>query len=177
MKIDVRISALCLILFGAASAAQAAPVAQMSCASGGQSLAFNLSFFDLGVTQTASVGSGGSGGGSGKTVFEPLVVHTSFAPFQSLFNAATAATTFDTCTLTTRNSTGEVIEFVLKPVLVTKVDAIAQSASADAARTAYTQATFEYGSSQVSPSTNAADDGGASPANHGWVKAKNQPSN
>src|SRR5215475_2216429 len=168
MKIVARIYALCLIFISAASAAHAAPVAQMSCSSGGQSLAFNLSFFDLGVTQSATIGSGGNGGGSGKTVFEPLVVHTSFAPFQSLFNAATAASVFDTCTLTTRNSTGEVIEFVLKPVVVTKVDAVAESASADAARTAYTQVTFEYGSSQVSPSVST-DDGGTSPANDGSV--------
>jgi hypothetical protein len=175
MKISARRLAFCVILLGVASAAFAAPVAQMSCNSGAQSLSFNLSFFDLGVTQTASIGSGG--GGTGKSVFEPLVAHTSFAPFQSLFNAATAGTIFDSCTLTTRSSTGEVIDFVLKPVIVTKVDAIAQSASADAARTAYTQVTFEYGGAQVSPTSSTADDGGASPANDGWVKVKGQPSN
>jgi hypothetical protein len=177
MKISPRRLAFCVILLGVGSAAFAAPIAQMSCNSGAQSLSFNLSFFDLGVAQTATIGSAGGGGGSGKAVFDPLVVHTSFAPFQSLFNAATAATTFDTCTLTTRSSTGEAIDFVLKPAIVTKVDAIAQSASADAARTAYTRVTFEYGSAQVSSSSSTADDGGASPANDGWVKVKSQPSN
>jgi|SRR5579862_1347310 len=177
MKIPARIFVFSLIVLGLASAAHAVPVGQMSCASGEQSLAFNLSFFDLGVAQTATIGSTGSGGGSGKAVFEPLIVHTSFAPFQSLFNAATSGTVFESCTLTTRNSTGEVIEFLLKPVLVTKVDAVAQSASPDAARTAYTQVTFEYGSAQVNPSTNASDDGGSSPANDGWVKVRNQSSN
>jgi len=175
MIASIRRFVFCTLL-GFVSAAHAATVAQVSCTSGGQSLSFNASFFDLGLTQTASIGSSGSGAGAGKTVFEPLVVRTSFAPFQVLFNAAAAGTVFESCTLTTKNSTGEVIEFVLKPVLVSKVDAIAQAGSGQAARTAYTQATLEYGSAQVSPSS-AADDGGSGPANDEPVKAKNPPSN
>lgn len=167
----------CAILLSAVSVAHAAPVAQVSCTSNPQALTFNASFFDLGVASTVSVGSSGGGAGAGKTIFEPLVVHTSLAPFQSLFIAATAGAIFDSCTLTTRNSTGEMIEFLLKTVVVTKVDAIAQASSTNAARTAYTQVTFEYASAQVTPSTSLSDDGGSSPANDGWVKVKNQQSN
>jgi len=177
MNINARLIALCLVLSGGASAAHAAPVAQVSCTSSAQTLSFNVSFFDLGVTQTVTIGSASGGAGAGKATFQPLVLHTSLAPFQSLFNAAAAGTFFENCTLTTKNSTGEVIEFLLKTVAVTKVDAIAQSASAAAARTAYTQVTFEYGSVQVTPTTSESDDGGTSPANDGWVKVKNRPSN
>jgi hypothetical protein len=132
--------------------------------------------FDLGITQ-ATIGSSSSGAGAGKVTFQPLVVNTSFAPFQSLFNAAVAARPFESCTLTTKNSTGEVIEFTLKPVAVKEVDAIAQSASADAARTAYRQVTFEYGGVQVTSPSSDTDDGGSSPANDGWVRVKDRPSN
>jgi Type VI secretion system effector, Hcp len=177
MKIVARFLALCMILLSVVSVAHAAPVAQVSCSSNAETLKFNASFFDLGVASTVSVGTGSGGAGAGKTIFQPLVVHTSLAPFQSLFNAATSGALFESCVLTTRNSTGEVIEFLLKTVAVTKVDAIAQASSANAARTAYTQVTFEYSSAQVTPSTSLSDDGGSSPANDGWVKVKNQPSN
>jgi hypothetical protein len=76
----------------------------------------NLSYFDLGVTQTANIGPTTAGAGAGKVTLQPLVVPTSFAPFQSLFNASATGATFDGCTLTTKNSTGERIEFTLKPV-------------------------------------------------------------
>ena len=177
MTLNVRRFAFCVAFLFAASAALAVPVAQMSCTSSASTLTFNVSYFDLGVTETVNIGSASGGAGAGKAVFQPLVVNTSFAPFQSLFKAASAGTFFESCTLTTKNSTGEVIEFTLKPVAVTKVDAIAQSASADAAHTAYTQVTFEYGSVQVTSPTSDADDGGASPANDGWVRVKDRPSN
>ena len=169
--------AFCGAIVFAASAALAAPVGQMSCTSSASNLTFNVSYFDLGVTQTLNIGTSTTGAGAGKAVFQPLVVNTSFAPFQSLFKAASAGTFFESCTLTTKNSTGEVIEFTLKPVAVTKVDAIAQSASADAAHTAYTQVTFEYGSALVTSPASEADDGGVSPANDGWGKVKDRPSN
>jgi hypothetical protein len=169
--------AFCGAIVFAASAALAAPVGQMSCTSSASNLTFNVSYFDLGVTQTLNIGTSTTGAGAGKVTFQPLVVNTSFAPFQSLFNAAVAAKAFESCTLTTKNSTGEVIEFTLKPVAVKEVDAIAQSASADAVRTAYTQVTLEYGSVQVTSPSSDADDGGSSPANDGWVRVKDRPSN
>jgi hypothetical protein len=172
MKISAHLLVFCVMLSGAA---RAAPVAQMSCSSGAQTLTFNVSYFDLGATQTA--GSGSSGAGAGKITFQPLVVHTSFAPFQSLFAAAEGGSHFENCTLTTKNSTGEVIEFLLKLVSVKQVDAIAQSATADSARTAYTEVNFEYGTIQVTSPGTDADDGGSSPANDGWVKVKVRPSN
>ncbi len=177
MTSNVRRLAFCVAILCAVTAAYAAPVAQMSCTSSASTLTFNVSYFDLGVMQTLNIGSSSSGAGAGKVTFEPLVVNTSFVPFQSLFKAASAGTVFEGCTLTTKNSTGEVIEFTLKPVAVKQVDAIAQSASADAARTAYTQVTFEYGSVLVTSPSSDADDGGSSPANDGWVKVKDRPSN
>jgi|SRR5271165_3712311 len=177
MTSNFRCLVFCAVILCAASAAYALPVAQMSCTSSAQTLTFNLSYFDLGVTQTVNIGSASGGAGAGKATFKPLVVHTSFAPFESLFEAAAAGSHFETCTLTTKNSTGEVIEFSLKTVFVTEVDAIAQSATADSTRTAYTQVNFEYGSVQVTSPGTGADDGGASPANDGWVKVKNRPSN
>jgi Type VI secretion system effector, Hcp len=177
MTLNVRCLIVCLILLSAASAASAVPVGQMSCTSSAQTLTFNISYFDLGVTQTVNIGSASGGAGAGKVTFQPLVVHTSFAPFQSLFAAVEAGSHFETCTLTTKNSTGEVIEFTLKIVAISQVDAIAQSPTADSARTAYTQVNFVYGSVQVTSPGSDADDGGSSPANDGWVKVKVRPSN
>jgi len=61
--------------------------------------------------------------------------------------------------------------------LTSQVDAIAQSASAAAAATAYTQVTLEYGAVTVTSPAGEADDGGISPANDGWVRVKVRPSN
>jgi len=177
MTSNVRRLVFCAAFLCVTSAACAVPVGQMSCTSSAKTLTFNVSYFDLGVTQTVNVGSASGGAGAGKATFQPLVVHTSFAPFQSLFAAAEAGSHFDSCTLTTKNSTGEVIEFTLKIVLVSQVDAIAQSATADSARTAYTEVNFVYGSVQVTSPGTDGDDGGSSPANDGWVKVKNRPSN
>jgi Type VI secretion system effector, Hcp len=147
MTSSIRRFAFCLAFLCAASSAYAAPVAKVSCTSSAQTLTFNVSYFDLGVTSSASTGSSSSGAGAGKATFQPLVVHTSLAQFQSLFTAATTGSVFASCTLTTTKSTGEAIEFTLKLVTVTQVDAIAHSTTADA--TAYTQATLEYGSVEV----------------------------
>src|SRR5208337_986037 len=162
MTSNVRRLVFCAAFLCVTSAACAVPVGQMSCTSSAKTLTFNVSYFDLGVTQTVNVGSASGGAGAGKATFQPLVVHTSFAHFHS-------------CTLTTKNSTGEVIEFTLKIVLVSQVDAIAQSATADSARTAYTEVNFVYGSVQVTSPGTDGDDGGSSPANDGWVKVKNRP--
>src|SRR5271165_7623780 len=116
MTSNFRCLVFCAVILCAASAAYALPVAQMSCTSSAKTLTFNVSYFDLGVTQTVNIGSASGGAGAGKTTFQPLVVHTSFAPFQSLFAAAEVGSHFDSCTLTTKNSTGAVIEFMLKTV-------------------------------------------------------------
>ncbi|HTA85798.1 MAG TPA: hypothetical protein VK729_05970 [Silvibacterium sp.] len=83
----------------------------MSCTLSAQALTLNVNYFDLGVTQTANIGSAPNGTGAGKVTLQPLVVPTSCAPFQSLFNTADTGATFISCTLTTKNSTGERIEF------------------------------------------------------------------
>jgi hypothetical protein len=176
MNACVRRFALSMSLLSVASAAVAAPVGQMSCTSSTQTLTFNISYFDIGVMRTQNSGGSGSGAGAGKVTFQPLVVHTSLAPFQSLFSVASAGTVFENCTLTTKNSTGEQIEFTMKIVQVTEVNAIAQSATREAAATAYTEVDMEYGSVQVTSPASEADDGGASPANDGWVKVSTRPS-
>ncbi|HTA85799.1 MAG TPA: hypothetical protein VK729_05975 [Silvibacterium sp.] len=58
-----------------------------------------------------------------------------------------------------------------------QVDAIAQSATPEAAATAYTKGDFEYVSVLVSSPSGEGDDGGASPANDDWLKVENRPSN
>jgi hypothetical protein len=67
----------------------------MSCTSSAQALTFNVNYFDLGVTQTANIGSATNGAGAGKVTLQPLVLPTSCAPFQSLSNAAATGATFD----------------------------------------------------------------------------------
>jgi hypothetical protein len=152
-------------------------VAQMSCTSSASNLTFNVSYFDLGVTQTVRYWLRDLRREQAKLLSNlSLLIHRS-RRFQSLFAAAATGIFFENCTLTTKNSTSETIEFLLKPVAVTKVDAIAQSATAEAAGTAYTQVTFEYDSVLVTSPGSEADDGGASPANDGWVRVKNRPLN
>jgi type VI secretion system secreted protein Hcp len=177
MKMNAGLLVLCVMFAGTSRAVHAAPVGQMSCTTSAQTLKFNVSYFDFGVTQTLNIGSSSGGAGAGKATFQPLVVHTSFAPFLELVDAATSGKLFESCTLTTKNSAGEVFEFLLKTVGVKEVDAIAQSATPDAGRTAYTQVTLEYLTAQITYSGSTADDGGISPANDGWVKVKNQSSN
>jgi hypothetical protein len=152
MTSSIRRFAFCLAFLCAASSAYATTVAKVSCTSLDSesqisTLAFNVSYFDFAVTPAVNIGSQSGGAGAGKVTFQPLVVRTSLAQMQSLL--AAVGTSLSSCTLTTTDSTGEAIEFTFGVVGVTEVDAIAHSTSASA--TAYTQATFEYGSIQVTP--------------------------
>jgi len=78
MTSNVRRLAFCRDIVFANSAAYAAPVAQMSCTSSASNITFNVSYFDLGVTETVNIGSASGGAGAGKATFQPLVVNTSF---------------------------------------------------------------------------------------------------
>jgi hypothetical protein len=68
--------AFCALLFASAAVSRAAkPAGAMVCAGGSGSLTFNMSFFDIGVSDPTDVGSSSSGVGAGKVTLQPLVIH------------------------------------------------------------------------------------------------------
>jgi hypothetical protein len=166
---SIRQLTLGLALLGAFSAAQAAPVARLVCTSNQSSLNINLSHFDLGIADSASL-PGSGGGGAGKVTLQPLVLHAALSSFDTLFQQSLTGGHFDTCVLTTQASSGDTIQFHLNVVLVASVAAVATSATAQSPSSAFVDATLVYGSVTVKGPANAADDGGTSPATDKWVR-------
>lgn len=161
MQVSKRIIAGA-VLAGLSAVSQAAPAGSMACTGGPGNVTFNVSFFDLGITSPATTGTG-SGGAAGKVTLQPLVIHAALGTFPSLFEVGVTGGHFTTCTLTTQASNGEQIKFLLKPVAVDSVKAIASSAGGHALRFAFTEVQMEYGSVEVVTS-GGIDDGGSGPA-------------
>ena len=153
------------LLASAASLAHAAqPVATLACTGGSASFNINLSYFDLGLTQSAP----------STTAIVPLTLHAGLGSYETLFASAAAGALIPTCTLTTRASNGDTIVFTLKSVAVTTVTAAAGSPTAFSPRTAYVKATMSYAAVAVTDSGGAADDGGASPVTVGYDPTQNK---
>ena len=166
-------TAFCTLLLGSAAVSHAAqPAGAMVCAGSTGNLTFNVSLFDIGVSNTTSIGSSSSGAGAGKVTFQPLVIHTALSNFTSLFEVAANGSHFSSCTLTTRDSTGGNIEFLFNLVTVQSVNAIVSSATDHSPRFAFVKADMEFGGIQVR-TAGTVDDGGAGPAS-GWDVTKNQ---
>jgi hypothetical protein len=164
--------ALCSVLLGAVTVCHAAQHAgAMVCTGSAGNLSFNVSFFDIGVSNSLSTGSESGGAGAGKVTFQPLVIHTALSTFTSLWQVAAEGSHFTTCTLKTQDSSGGNIEFTLNLVAVQSVNAIASSAGGDFPRYAFVKADLEFGSIQVRTS-GAVDDGGAGPGG-GWNRIHN----
>ena len=155
---------LCLFLslIGLIPATYAAqPAGKVVCTTNQGSLAFNVSYFNLGISQS-SAGSN-SGAGAGKVTFQPLVVHAALSSFETLFGQTVSGGHFSSCTLTTQASNGDNVQFTLQLVVVESVNAIASSATSQSPHYAYVEAHLVYGAIQVS-GPNGADDGGSSPS-------------
>ena len=160
MKI-IGISILCfgtIIVCGSLSAHAA--IAQLICSStNGSSLSTNVSYYDLGVASSTNVGGQGSGAGSGKVVFNPLVVHISLANFQKLLPVVTTGSTFSACTLISHTG-GTALQYDLRMVAISSIDAVAEDPRTDQDQpSAYAKVSFQYGDLQVHIS-NGVDDGG-----------------
>jgi hypothetical protein len=155
---------LCLTLLGLVPAAYAAqPAGKVVCTSNQGNLAFNVSYFNLGVSESSSSSSSSSGAGAGKVTFQPLVVHAALSSFETLFEQTVSGGHFSTCTLTTQASNGDHVQFTMQLVAVDSVNAIASAATSQSPHYAYVEAHLLYGAIQVS-APNGADDGGSSPA-------------
>jgi hypothetical protein len=155
---------LCLTLLGLIPAAYAAqPAGKVVCTSNQGNLAFNVSYFNLGVSESSSSSSSSSGAGAGKVTFQPLVVHAALSSFETLFEQTVSGGHFSTCTLTTQASNGDHVQFIMQLVAVDSVNAIASAATSQSPHYAYVEAHLLYGAIQVS-APNGADDGGSSPA-------------
>jgi hypothetical protein len=153
---------LCLILLGLIPAAYAAqPAGKVVCTGTQGSLTFNISYFNLGISESSV--SSSSGAGAGKVTFQPLVVHAALSSFETLFGQTVSGGNFSNCTLTTQASNGDNVKFTLQLVVVESVNAIASSATSQSPHYAYVEAHLLYGAIQVSE-PNGADDGGSSPS-------------
>jgi hypothetical protein len=159
--------AMALMLASGASLAHAAqPVANLACTGTGSNFNINLSYFNLGLTQSAPA----------NTVIVPLTLHAALGSFETLFASSASGAMIPACTLTTRASNGNNIAFTLKSVTVSTVTAVAGSPTAFSPRTAYVQATLSYSAVEVTESGGGADDGGASPVTVGWDPTQNKTS-
>jgi type VI protein secretion system component Hcp len=148
--------ALCsLVLSSAAVSHTAQPAGAMVCAGSAGTLTLPVSFFDVGVS--SGTGSASSGAGAGKVTFQPFVVHVPLSHFTSLYQAVVAGTHFSTCTLTTQDSSGANIEFVLSLVSIQNVNAVASSAAGESPRYAYVKAEMQFGGITVQTSAGAND--------------------
>jgi hypothetical protein len=157
-----------LFLCGA-SAAHAA-VGQLTCTSNTSTVTANLSFYDLGLSNTLNIGSQGSGAGAGKVTFNPLEIHTAVINFSQFLQAASSGATFSSCTLTTKTS-GETVEYIFKLVAIASLDAIARSPRTEGDRpTSYLDVKLNYGAVEVK-TANGTDNGGSE---GGWNIVKNK---
>jgi hypothetical protein len=162
---NIKPWAMSAALASAASLAHAAqPVASLACTGGSSGFNINLSYFDLGLTQSAP----------SATAIVPLTLHAGLGSYETLFASAATGALIPTCTLTTRASNGDTIVFTLKSVSVTTVTAAAGSPTAFSPRTAYVKATVSYAAVEVTDSGGAADDGGASPVTVGYDPTQNK---
>jgi type VI protein secretion system component Hcp len=162
--------ALYSIFLGTAAVGHAAqPVGSLACATGEtQSLSFNVSFFDLGLSNSSSTGGASTGAGAGKATYNPLIVHAALSTFPSLADAAATGEHYTTCTLTTQTSSGETIEFILKNVEVQSANAVASSATGQLPRYAFVRAELDFESLEIEyRQTGGVDDGGVGPTTGG----------
>jgi type VI protein secretion system component Hcp len=165
--------ALWSIILGTAAVSHAAqPTGSLACTGDTRSLTFNVSFFDIGVSDSLNIGGESAGAGAGKVTFNPFVVHAALSTFPVLFDAASTGEHFATCTLTTQASSGENIELTLKNVAIQSVDAIASSATGQLPRYAFIKAELQFESIQVRTS-GGVDDGGVGPGTDGWNLKEN----
>ncbi|HEX3913343.1 MAG TPA: hypothetical protein VHW71_07545 [Steroidobacteraceae bacterium] len=164
---NIKSWAMTALFASAASLAHAAqPVASLACTGTSASFNINLSYFNLGLTQSAPP----------STAIVPLTLHAALGSFETLFASSATGQLIPSCTLSTRGSNGNNIVFTLKSVTVTTVTAAAGSATAFSSRTAYVKATLNYTAVEVTEAGGGADDGGASPVTVGYDPTQNKSS-
>jgi hypothetical protein len=149
-----------------------AAVGQLSCTSNTSTITANLSFYDLGLSNTLSIGSQSPGAGAGKVTFNPLEIHTAVINFAQFFQVAQNGGAFSSCTLTAKTN-GEAVEYKFSLVAISSLDAIARSPrTAEDKPASYLDVKLAFGAVEVKTSAGT-DDGGSS---GGWnvVKNKNQ---
>jgi hypothetical protein len=161
------LAALCL-----AHTANAAPIGSLSCTtSNSGDIKFNVSFFTFGLTDTANIGSAGTGTGAGKATFQPLEVHAALSTFATLLVPAVQGSVLQNCTLTTAMPDGSTTTFEFKPVAIKALTAVAERTGTTETPAQYTDVQFEYLNVEVK-TTSSTDDGGTSPA-IGWNRITN----
>jgi hypothetical protein len=149
-----------------------AAVGQLSCTSNTATINANLSFYDLGLASTLSIGSQspGAGAGAGKVTFNPLEIHTAVINFAPFFQAAQSGATFSSCTLSAKTN-GEAVEYKFSLVAISSLDAIASSPRTTEDKPAsYLDVKLTFGAVEVKTSAGT-DDGGSS---GGWNVVKNR---
>jgi hypothetical protein len=147
-----------------------ASVGQLSCTSNTSTITANLSFYDLGLSNTLSIGSQSSGAGAGKVTFNPLEIHTAVINFAQFFQVAQNGATFSSCTLSAKTN-GEAVEYKFSLVAISSLDAIARSPrTAEDKPASYLDVKLAFGAVEVKTSAGS-DDGGSS---GGWNRVKNQ---
>ncbi|HTX23422.1 MAG TPA: hypothetical protein VMD03_02090 [Steroidobacteraceae bacterium] len=164
------------LLLSAAAVSHAASVGKVVCgaddAVAGSGTTFNVSFFDIGIAGTSTLGGSATGSEAGKAAPSTLVLHAALSTFPVLGVAASSGQQFPTCTLTTTTSSGETIEFSFRSVIVESANAIASSGGGQSPRYAFTKVEMEFTAVDVRTSETV-DDGGVGPTT-GYNLQQNQ---
>ncbi len=154
-------------------------IAKLSCSGATSDLAVNISYYNIGLTNTLNIGSQSSGAGAGKVTFMPGVLHASLSNFDTFAKLASAGTSLGTCTLRATTRTGSTLELELTPVVVKSVYAVVGEGDpgTNARETAYTELDIEYGALRVKTSTGSDNGGTGSPTSGGWNRVTNTSNN
>jgi hypothetical protein len=109
------------------ASAASADVIKLSCTSAAGTLTADVSSYDIGIAQSSSIGSQGSGSGAGKVTFNPADIHIPLADFSTFLPFVEDGRPFTTCTLSHTTNGNRTTEYEFKPAAVSSIDAIGVS--------------------------------------------------
>ena len=155
-----------VVLMFACPTAWASPVGTLTCtaASSGSSVTAQVSWYNVTVQDTSSIGTASGGNGAGRVTFSPVELHVSLSKFSEFLPFAETGKLFQQCQLVALAPNGVTSTYTFSPVAVVSVSAVASSSANGDHAAAYTDVQLQYGTLGASFS-NAVDDGGVSSSN------------
>lgn len=128
-----------------------ADVGQLSCTSAaGTTPAASVSYFDIGIANPVTIGSGSGGAGAGKVKFNPVDIHIPLADFTTFLAFVEEGTTFTNCKITSQNGP-RTTEYEFKLAVISSIDAVSDAGAAR--NDSFTDIKIEFGGLEVQTST------------------------
>ena len=161
LRLPLAATSTLMFALAGTTAAHAASLAQLACS---DNIKANISFYDIGFTNT--VPTGGDSGGAGKLAVAPLHIHTSVVNFLQFFPLVSTGRHLETCTLTVR-ANGDTLVYTFSELEVSSLTALGKSAqSFGQPNISYLDVQLAY--EKIEVQSNGQDDGG-------WDITKNTP--